>query len=76
MKIRAHSYRFVFCILAFYGLRRALHLRDVTFGALGDGRGGFAGVLSFEQAQVTHDGLKQKSTAHLILLQLRMRSVG
>jgi hypothetical protein len=84
MSASPHAARFVFLLsvlcfsaaknLRFENLCRPSQLGDVGLGALGDRGGGFAGVLLFEQAQVTHDGLKQKSTAHSIL-QLRLRSV-
>jgi hypothetical protein len=50
-------------------LSRALQFRDVFFRAAGDRGRRLLRVLAFEQTQMTHDGLKQKFTAHLILLQ-------
>jgi hypothetical protein len=47
-------------------LSRATELGDISLGSLGDRRSRFARMFLFEQAQVSHNGLNQKSTAHQI----------
>jgi hypothetical protein len=49
-------------------LRCSAQLGDVLLGSLGDRRSGLARMFLFEQAEVAHYGLKQKSTAHHNLL--------